>query len=180
MNERDEAIHELSERLRPAEEERNFFRQQAAELKETNEALRRALSMQIRGKVDNTGVLGTSIDMYLAVDRCVLLLTPSLLLARLCYPCNPTRPTSPHTLTAHIQLPIPFPPLPSHALSHPTPRTNLSTPLTHTLLSPTSLSPHTISHTPLTHPTPRPFPLTPLSTPTLSTYRYPPPTIQPR
>ena len=62
MEERDEKIHELEERLRPAEEERALFRQQAGELKETNEALRRALSMKICGKIDNSGVLGTWVD----------------------------------------------------------------------------------------------------------------------
>ena len=58
MDERDEKVHELAERLRPAEEERDFFCKQAGELKETNEALRRALSMRVVGRIDNTGILG--------------------------------------------------------------------------------------------------------------------------
>ena len=65
MDERDEKIHQLAEQLRPAEEERALFRQQVGELKETNEALRRALSMKLRGKIDNSGVLGRFVDLWL-------------------------------------------------------------------------------------------------------------------
>jgi hypothetical protein len=49
---------ELTDRLKPAEEERNLLQQQVREMKETNEALRKALSMQVLKKVDDSGRLG--------------------------------------------------------------------------------------------------------------------------
>ena len=48
----------LTDRLAPAEEERALLQQQVREMKETNEALRRALSMQVVRRVDETGRLG--------------------------------------------------------------------------------------------------------------------------
>ena len=57
-------VEYLENRLRPAEEERALFQRQVEELKETSEALRKALSMKLVRKVDDTGVLGRSLPHF--------------------------------------------------------------------------------------------------------------------